>query len=250
MPTLLPPPPNSLSLNVQRVAGALPPSLHRFRQGHEPIGTAVFRAHTLGSQRGQHLSRLAGIASAESGRILLLQTAENLGGRKQPSLLAFLRQTEALKEKVLLGRVLVEQAVVLLNRLLLCRGEPRTFARQQLGLQLGIELRIVGTGAVNLLLHLHTEEASASRGVGQQLLLVARADEGGDAGQLAVLASVRLAEGELFQLHQVFQGGHRSDAVSVELIHIDKAEERELLFASAHAGDIELVDVKLLQLFG
>ena len=31
--------------------------------------------------------------------------------------------------------------------------------------------------------------------------------------------------------------------------YIDKTEEREFLFASAHAGDVELVDVKLLQLF-
>ena len=98
----------------------------------------------------------------------------------------------------------------------------------------------------NLLFHLHTKETTASGGVGQQFLLVASADEGSDSWQLAVIAMVRLPEGQLAELHQVLQRRHGADAVSVELVHVDKSEEGEFLLASAHAGDVELIDVETL----
>lgn len=143
----------------------------------------------------------------------------------------------------------VEITVVLLYLFLLFRGEPTTLAGQQFRLQLGIELGIIGTGTIYFLLHLHTKKTSASRGVGQQLLLIACANEGSDSRQLAIIRPVRLSESQLLELHQVLQGRHASYTIAVEFIHIDKTEEREFLLASAYTGDVELVDIEALQFF-
>jgi len=61
---------------------------------------------------------------------------------------------------------------------------------------------------------------------------------------------MRLTESQFAELHQVLQGGLAPFAVTVELVEIDDAEERKLLFASAHARDVELVDVEGLQFRG
>ena len=212
---------------------------------HAPFA-GVHSGHSHGCQDAPHGSH---IPATERSWEPFLDAAEDFSGGKQDALFVFFCQSEALEEHFLFGQRLVEGAVVCLNLLFLFRGEPVPFSGEQFRFQLGIELCIVGLRAINFSLYLHTEEASASRGVGQQLFLVGGADEGGDSGELAVIVSVRLAERQLLQLHQVLQCRHGSDAVSVELVHVDEAEEREFLFASAYARDVELVDVEALQFF-
>ena len=80
-------------------------------------------------------------------------------------------------------------------------------------------------GTIYFLFYFHTEETAAARGVGQQFLLVAGADEGGNAWQLAIIGAMRFSEGWFLQLHQVFQCCHVADTISIELIHVDKTEE-------------------------
>ena len=45
-------------------------------------------------------------------------------------------------------------------------------------------------GTIYFLFYFHTEETAAARGVGQQFLLVAGADEGGNAWQLAIIGDI------------------------------------------------------------
>ena len=97
------------------------------------------------------------------------------------------------------------------------------------------------------MLHLHAEETTASRRVVQQVLAVARADEGGDAGQRGIVLLIRLADGKRRKLHQVLQLRHRTRSQTVELIQVDKPHHTQLPFEASVARKVHLVGVISLQ---
>ena len=97
------------------------------------------------------------------------------------------------------------------------------------------------------MLHLHAEETTASRRVVQQVLAVARADEGGDAGQRGIVLLIRLADGKRRKLHQVLQLRHRTGSQAVELIQVDKSHHAQLSLEAPVGREVHLVGVIGLQ---
>ena len=69
---------------------------------------------------------------------------------------------------------------------------------------------MIDARAIDLLPDLHTEETSASRGVGQQLLLVAGADEGGDASLAISIRILKVLLVLLWYILLVVSGNYQS----------------------------------------
>ena len=141
-------------------------SVHPSQKNHF-IHTAHIRTALLGTNVTKHLAELANIGTSHQSRIALLKQIENAGSCHPHKRLSFLRQSEYLEEDFFFGGLLVEILVMLLNLQLFFLREPVTLASLQFPFQLGIELGIINGRTVNRFLHLHTEETSASRLVGQ-----------------------------------------------------------------------------------
>ena len=134
--------------------------------------------------------------------------------------------------------------------LLLVGGEPIAFAGIEFGFQLGEKLLVLQGRTVDFMLQLHAEVTTASRRVVQQIHPVARTDERGDAGQVTVLHPVRLAIMQGSHLHQVLQEGEFAGRKLVVLIQNYQTEEREFLFASGRAVEVEAIGVIVGQRLG
>ena len=163
--------PNLLKHNVkmwQKSEKLLP---HLSHHRNHSVETPLSGSGSLHSHRQQHTPHVAHTSATESRRKTLLQSAENIGGRQADALFFGRWNAEALEEKFLLGRMLVKCLVVRLNLLLLFRCKPISLTCQKFRLQLGIELGIIRLGAIDFMGHFHTEETSATRGIGQQFLV-------------------------------------------------------------------------------
>ena len=121
-------------------------------------------------------------------------------------------------------------------------GEPVAGVVLEFVLELGVDLVVVDGTAVYGVFYFDADEAATSGGVGQEVLAVGGADEGGDAGQGLVTLVVGFAEIQHVELHEVLQAGHVAWGESVELIEVDEAHHGELLFLEVLA-DVHLVGV-------
>ena len=128
-------------------------------------------------------------------------------------------------------------------------AEPVPFPVFQFRFQLGVDLRMVDTRAVDGMLHEHTDEPAASRRVGKQFARVGRADEGGDARQGLAVPPVRLAQVEGGELHEVFQERVFLLGYAVELVQIQQPHLCELPFHLVGTGEVHAVGVVGLQLW-
>ena len=128
-------------------------------------------------------------------------------------------------------------------------AEPVPFPVFQFRFQLGVDLRMVDTRAVDGMLHEHADEPAASRRVGKQFARVGRADEGGDARQGLAVPPVRLAQVEGGELHEVFQERVFLLGYAVELVQIQQPHLCELPFHLVGTGEVHVVGVVGLQLW-
>lgn len=90
------------------------------------------------------------------------------------------------------------------------------------------------------MLHVHADEATAAREVGQQVVAVARGDEVGDARQGFGVVLEGPAQGDAFQLHQVLEQRHPFGRKAVEFVDVDEAEGRQLVL-----GGSRIIQVKV-----
>ena len=187
---------------------------------------------------------------AQQAAVFRLQVFQDFCQGKQFVVLACGCGTEMGTEEFFLGMYLIECLVVALDFLLFPGGEPIAFAILQLGFQLGIDLGKVQIGTIDAVLYLDAEETTASGGIVQQVAAVARADEGGDAGQRGIVGLIGLADVEGGELHQVLQLRHPARGEAVELIEVDQAHDSQLVLQASVGGKIHLVGVVGLQHFG
>ena len=122
--------------------------------------------------------------------------------------------------------------------------------RQHLAAQLRKELSVVDGRTVNRGIHLHTDETARTRGVGQHLVHIARGDERGHARQRHQLLPIRAAQGERFELQEVFKRRILPRRVAVELIEIDQPEFRQARFVRRSGGEFKLVGIVVAQFGG
>ena len=142
----------------------------------------------------------------------------------------------------------VESRVVQPQGVLFPVAEPVPFPVFQFRFQLGVDLRMVDTRAVDGMLHEHADEAAASRRVGKQFARVGRADEGGDARQGLAVPPVRLAQVEGGELHEVLQERMFLLGYAVELVQVQQPHLGELPFHLVGTGEVHAVGVVGLQL--
>ena len=128
-------------------------------------------------------------------------------------------------------------------------AEPVPFPVFQFRFQLGVDLRMVDTRAVDGMLHEHADEPAASRRVGKQFPRVGRADEGGDARQGLAVPPVRLAQVEGGELHEVLQERVFLLGYAVELIQVQQTHLGELSFHLVGTREVHAVGVVGLQLW-
>ena len=120
-------------------------------------------------------------------------------------LLTFLRQPIATEEQIVHGWKHIVGAVMLHQFLLLFVRKPIALALVQFRFQLGEQLLVLQRCTIYLPRQLHTEEATTSSRVGEQILAVTGANERGHTGQVAVLHPVGLTIMQLSHLNQVLQ---------------------------------------------
>ena len=177
-----------------------PPSPFR-----HPVSVSVMRVHFLHSCGYEGLSQFRQRHACHRSGFQPPQPCEYLGQREQAYLLVRLSRTIVAAQHFPGRADAVESRVVQPQGVLFPVAEPVPFPVFQFRLQLGVDLRMVDTRAVDGMLHEHADEAAASRRVGKQFARVGRADEGGDARQGLAVPPVRLAQVEGGELHEVLQ---------------------------------------------
>ena len=198
----------------------------------------------------QHASEVVEGTESEVGTRHLLDTGEDSCCRQIGPFCLILCRLEALIEILLGGCLLLESTVRGDDLLCLFLIEVVVYALVEFGLGLGEELLVVDVAReVDGSCELHTEEATAARGVCQHVSLVGGTDERGHALELFDV----LAVGTL-HLHRR-QGDHvleesllqrRRDLV--ELVEADEQELTHRLQRLFLLTDVELVGVAPLQL--
>ena len=120
-------------------------------------------------------------------------------------MLAFRCLAEAGMEDVFFDGLLVELGVRCHDFGFLSGGEPISFAARQAGFQLGIDLIVHDTFAVDQMFCFNADESPATGGIGEQVKTVACTDERSDARQVAEILLISFADIQVCHLHQILQ---------------------------------------------
>ena len=91
--------------------------------------------------------------------------------------------------------------------------------------------------------HLHTDETSVAREVGQQVLVIARGDERGISADFLDARTMWLADACRWLLQQVLQERLLVDADLVELVQVHQEETSQIAFGIPLAAEVQTIRI-------
>ena len=100
---------------------------------------------------------------------------------------------------------MIKSSIVALQFPFLFFCEPIVDAGEQFSFQLGIDLIVHDTFAVDQMFCFNADESPATGGIGEQVKTVACTDERSDARQVAEILLISFADIQVCHLHQIFQ---------------------------------------------
>ena len=217
-------------------------------QFHHAVSVSIMRVYLLYPCGHEGLSQFWQRHACHRSGFQPPQPCKNFGQRKRAYLLVRLSRTIVAAQHFPGRADAVESRIVQPQGVLFPVAEPIPFPSFQFRFQLGVDLRMVDTRAVDGMLHEHADEPAASRRVGKQFARVGRADEGGDARQGLAVPPVRLAQVEGRELHEVLQERVFLLGYAVELVQVQQPHLGKLPFHLVGTREVDGVGGVGLQL--
>lgn len=154
----------------------------------------------------QHLCQLNGTtATQRSGKLLFQLLMDNSGSKRQAIRLAPNGGCIRAAYNIFYRVYSIICQIVTLQSLFFLFAEPMSDAGKQFRFQLCIDLRMVHTGAIDVMFHFDADKSAATCRVVKQVGAVARADKRSYAGECTEVFLISFTDVEAGHLHQILQ---------------------------------------------